>query len=147
MTFIPTDDGRWVSEEYERLARVVQDYDPRFELRWIPPEARTSKEDIAKPYVVWDTLVNKPVLFASELTTPKEILSRMFEGDMSKHSPDSILRKVEASERAAKALEMKAKMDEEEERQDYIAHLIGNKNNYIRLKNGMKVDDQLRPIL
>ncbi len=42
--FIPTETGRWVSEHYERLARVVQDYDPQFELRWIPPEARTDPE-------------------------------------------------------------------------------------------------------
>lgn len=147
MPFIPTDDGRWVSEDYERLARVVQDYDPRFELRWIPPEARTSPEDVAMPYVVWDTVTNTPVLFASETTTPQQILTRMFEGDMTKHSPDSILRGIEASEKAAKALEMKSKMDEAEERMDYAAHLIRNKNNYITLKNGMKVDDQLRPIL
>lgn len=141
---VPTDDGHWVSESFERLARVVQDYDPQFELRWIPPENRVSPEDTTKPYVVWDTVTNTPVFFASELDTPVEILTRLFNGD-NKHG--KVLERLDAHNAAIQALEMKKRMDEAEERNDYAAFLIGTKKNYIELGKGRKVDDQLRPLL
>lgn len=144
MNFIPTDDGRWVSEHYARLAEVVKDYDPQFELRWIPPENRTSDDDKHKPYVVWDTTVNQPFFFASELDTPEDILARLFNGD-NKHG--NVLERMEARNKAREILQLKEELDAREEREDYIAWLIGTKKNYITLESGQKVDDQLRPIL
>lgn len=143
-SFIPTDDGRWVSEKYERLARVVQDYDPQFELRWIPPEHRETPDEKSKPYVVWDTVTNHPVFYASELDTPESILERLFMGDNTK---GNVLERIDAHNAAVEALRLKEQLDLQGERQEYIEHLIRNKNNYIRLPGGRKVDDQLRPIL
>lgn len=143
-TFIPTEDGRWVSETFERLARVVQDYDPQFELRWIPPENRTTAEERSKPYVVWDTTVNAPFFFASELDTPQDILEKLFNGDNAK---GDVLARLEARNAAREALKMKEELDIAEERQEYIAWLMATKKNYITLPDGRKVDDQLRPIL
>ncbi len=144
MNFIPTETGRWVSEHYERLARIVQDYDPQFELRWIPPEARTDPEDRKKPYVIWDLVTNSAVMYASELDTPEEILARLFMGDNSK---GNVLKKIDAHNAAIKAMEMKEQLDLAEERKDYVAFLIGTQKNYIKLGKGRKVDDQLRPLL
>lgn len=143
-TFIPTDDGRWVSENYERLARVVKDYDPQFELRWIPPENRVSGEERAKPFVVWDTTANAPFFFASELDTPEDILEKLFNGDNAK---GDVLARLEARNAAREALKMKEELDAAEERQEYMAWLMGTQKNYITLPGGRKVDDQLRPIL
>lgn len=141
--FVPTDDGRWVSENYERLARVVQDYDPQFELRWIPPEHRETPDDISKCYVIWDIISNAPVLFAGELDTPEQILGRLFDSD-NKHG--NVLERIDAHNNAIKALRMKEQMDVAEERQDKISWLIGTKKNYINMGNGRVVDDQLRPL-
>lgn len=143
MNFIVTENDRWVDENYERLARVVQDYDPQFELRWIPPEYRTDPEDRKKPYVVWDLVTNTPVLFASELDTPANILEQLFLGDNTK---GDVLARIDAHNAAIKALEMKEQMDIAEERMDYVRFLIGTQKNYIQLGNGKKVDDQLRPL-
>lgn len=143
MTFIPTDDGRWVSETYERLARVVQDYDPQFQLRWIPPEHRTTPDDVKKCYVVWDIITNSPVLFAGELDTPEQILERLFDSDNAK---GDVLKRIEAHNAAIEAMKMKEKMDLAEERQDKIAFLMGTNKNYINMGNGRVVDDHLRPI-
>src|SRR5690348_17034786 len=101
MTFVPTDDGRWVSEQYERLARVVQDYDPQFELRWIPPEHRNDPGDIERCYVIWDVVTNNPVLYAGELSTPEEILGRLFDAD-NKHG--NVLERIDAHNAAVEAL-------------------------------------------
>lgn len=143
-TFVPTDDGRWVSENYERLARVVQDYDPQFELRWVPPENRETPEERQKPYVIWDTKFNNVVFYCSELDSPQEILSRLFLGDTTKHD---VLAVLDAQNAAARALEMKEQIDAAEERQEYISWLMATKKNYINLPGGRKVDDQLRPLL
>lgn len=142
--FIPTEDGHWVSEHFERLARVVKDYDPQFELRWIPPEHRTDPEDRKKPYVIWDTVTNTPCMYASELDTPEDILTRLFLGDNTK---GNVLERLDAHNAAVQALQMKEQMDEAEERQDYISWLVGTNKNYIQLGKGRKVDDQLRRIL
>lgn len=143
-SFIPSDDGRWVSEQYERLARVVQDYDPQFELRWIPPEHRSTPDDIKNPYVIWDIVTNSHVMFAGELDTPEDILTRLFNADNSK---GNVLDRMEARNAAIEALEMKKQLDVAGERQEYAAFLAKTEKNYINLGNGRKVDDQLRPIL
>lgn len=140
----PTDDGRWVSEEFEMLARMVQDYDPQFELRWIPPESRSTQEERKRPYVIWDTKINKAIMFVSETETPVDVMERMFLGDTSK---GDVLKRIDARNKAVEAVEMKKALDLAEERQEYVQFLIGTKKNYITLPGGRKVDDQLRPIL
>jgi hypothetical protein len=143
-TMVPSDDGRWVSENFERLARVVQDYDPAFELRWIPPESRETPDERAKPYVVWNVPDNCPYFFASELDTPADILTKLFEGD---NRQGDVLARLDAHNNAIRALQMKEQMDLAEERQDYVEFLMRTKKNFIELGNGRKVDDQLRPLL
>ena len=140
---VPTTDGHWVSEKFERMARIVEDYDPSFELRWIPSELRHTPEERAKPYVIWDTERNCSVFYAGELDSPEDILERLFLGDTRK---GDVLAKLDARNAAVRALEMRAKLDDAEAKMDYTKFLIGTKKNYIQLGNGRKVDDQLRPI-
>jgi hypothetical protein len=142
-SFVPSDDGRWVSEKFERLARVVQDYDPQFELRWIPPDQRETPDERSKPYVIWDTISNSAAFFASELDTPEDILTKLFEGDNTKHN---VLERLDARNAAIKALEMKEQMDLAEERREYATWLMETNKNFINLGGGRKVDDQLRPL-
>lgn len=141
---VPTEDGHWVSEHFERLARVVQDYDPQFELRWIPPERRLTVDERAKPYVIWDVVSNTAVFFASERDTPEDILTRLFNSD-NKHG--NVLERLDARNAAVRALQMKKEMDKREEQMEYAAFLAKTPKNFIRLGGGRKVDDQLRPIL
>lgn len=144
---VPSEDGHWISEDFARLSEVIVDYDPRFELRWIPPESRETREDRAKPFCVWDTLTNSAVLLASENDTPAQILARLWRGDPNKQGGyDNILKQVEAEEQAQKALDMKARIEEEEEKMEYAAWLMATKKNFINLGNGRKVDSQLRPL-
>lgn len=142
--YFPIEDGRWVDEQFERLARVVKDYDKGYALYWIPPAQRETLQEKQKPYVVVDERTGLPIMFASRTDTPDKILTELFLGDNSK---GDVLARMEAQNAAVEALAMKEKMDIAEERQEYIAWLIGTKKNYITLPGGRKVDDQLRPIL
>lgn len=145
MTYIPADDGRWVDENFARLAEVIQDYDPAFELRWIPPEHRTDPEDVKNCYAVVETTPNGEfvVFHAGPTATPEEILTRLFEGD-NKHG--DVLKRLEAHNAAVQALEYKRQMEIREEKMDKVAFLMGTKKNFINMGGGRVVDDQLRTV-
>jgi hypothetical protein len=145
VTFIPTKDGYWVSEHYERLARVVQDYDPQFELFWIPPEQRETPEERKNCYAIVEhnPLGDVVVFHASEMDTPESILERLFMSD-NKHG--NVLERIDAHNAAIKAMQMKEELDAREEKKDQVAWLIGTKKNFIDMGNGRVLDDQLRVV-
>lgn len=140
MTFIPTDDGRWVSEHYERLARVIQDYDPDLSLAWIPPDRRTREDK--EPYAVIDTRTNTPVLYASELEQPEQILGRLFCADNKK---GNVLDRIESQNAAVEAMNLKAWEDELEDMADKAFFMKQSPLHTLRF-NGKKFDHNRRVI-
>lgn len=145
MAYVPTDDGRWVDENFARLAEVIQDYDPAFELRWIPPERRYDPEDVKNCYAVVETTPDGEfvVFHAGPMATPQEILGRLFEGD-NKHG--DVLKRLDAHNAAVEALELKERMEQAEEKKDKVAWLMGTEKNFINMGKGRVVDDQLRTL-
>lgn len=143
---IATDGGRWVDENFARLAEIIKDYDEYLELRWIPPGQRETDAEKKNPYCIVDTRSNYIVMFASERDTPQTILARLWSAD-NKHG--SVLERVDAENAAAEAFRLKERMDDEEMKKDFVAWLIGTKQNYMKVRNPvtgekMKLDDQLR---
>lgn len=139
--FIPTDDGRWVNADFERLARNIKEYNSDLELRWIPPENRT-REDKA-PYIIIDTKTNQSILHASELDTPAEILTRLYLAD-SKNG--NVLERIEAHNLAVMNLKAQEWNDEREDMRDQARFLFFSPLNTVRFK-GKKLDHLRRPIL
>lgn len=138
MVFIPADTGEWVDENYERLARIIQDYDHYLELRWIPPANRTREDK--KPYVVVDTRTNSAVLYASELDTPTDILVNLIDSD---NARGSVINRLEASELATKLQEQKAWLDNLEEAKDRSNFLLNTPLHYAKM-DGVKYDEHRR---
>jgi hypothetical protein len=138
MVFVPANDGRWINENFARLAEIIQDYDINLELRWIPPENRT--RDDKKPYVIWDIRCNKPVLFACELDSPVEILARLYDAD-NKHG--NVLKRLEASNKAIEDFKKKEQQDAWDDAHDQAKFLWTSPLNYVKF-NGKKFDDQRR---
>jgi hypothetical protein len=134
------DINEWFSEKFSILAEIVQDYDPYLELRWIPSDKRT--RDDKKPYVIVDTRSNYPVLYASELDQPEQILAKIIEGD---NKNGDILRKLEAQEAANKLFRYKEWLDNLEEAAAETEFLMKSPLNWINF-NGKKLDDQRRVI-
>lgn len=144
MVHVPANDGSWVNENFARLAEVIKDYDQQFELRYIPPENRSSPEDETRAYCVFDLYGNCPAFFAGADATPETILAHLFNID-NKHG--DVLVRMEARNRAVEVLEAKQRLEQAEERQEYVSWLIGSPLNYLKLrtKDGIKkFDDQLR---
>lgn len=140
MTYVPADDGTWISQEFANLAEVIHDYYSTLEFRWIPPEYRTAVD--SKPYCVWDTSVDKPVFFANELDSPTSILARLFRGDNSKKD---VLKDIEAMDAAQEVLKHKAWLDELEDLTDQAMFMFKSPKNYMKM-NGKKFDDQRRTL-
>lgn len=145
---IATEGGEWVNEDFARLAEVVRDYDEYLELRWIPPGQRDTDAEKKNPYCIIDTRSNYIVMFASERDTPQTILARLFTAD-NKHG--SVLDRIDAENAAAEILSLKAKMDEEEMKKDFVSWLMQSEQNYIKVNHPItgekvKFDDQLRRI-
>lgn len=139
-TFIPTEDGRWVSENYERLARIIKDYDEHLELAWIPYDQRRNED--SKPYAIVDTRTQTVIFFASELDTPEQILARLFSGDNLK---GNVLDRIEAQERASQAMQHKKWLDELEDAADQAYFLKQSHLHTVRF-NGKKFDHNRRVI-
>lgn len=138
--FIPTDDGQWVSADFERLARNIQDYDPALELRWIPPANRTREDK--KPYVVVDTRTNTAVMHASELDTPEDILTSLYLAD---DKNGSVLDRIEAHNLAVRNLRLQEWIDQREELMEQAKFLLFTPLHYVKF-NGKKLDDTRRPV-
>ena len=124
---IVTENGEWVSEDFQRLAEIVKDYDEYLELRWIPPGQRETDADKKNPYCIVDTRSNYIVMFASERDTPQSILARLWSAD---NGRGSVLDRVDAENAAAEAFRLKEQMDDIEMKKDFVSWLIGTKKNY-----------------
>lgn len=132
---IPADNGVWVDENFERLARIIKDfYGDALELRYIPPANRTNED--TRPYAIVDIRTNSAVMYATELDTPQEILTKLFEGDTSKHD---VLANLDAHNEAAKAFQMREWLDRQEEANDKALFLIKSPLHKIRM-DGMTFD-------
>jgi hypothetical protein len=143
---IATENGVWVDENFARLAEIVKDYDPYLELRWIPPGQRETDADKKNPYCIIDTRSDYIVMFASERDNPQTILARLWSAD-NKHG--SVLDRLDAENAAAEAFKLKAAIDEEEMKKDFVSWLVDTKRNYMKVTNPvtgekLKLDDQLR---
>ncbi len=108
--YIPTDDGRWVNSDFERLARLVNEYDEHLEFRWIPPDKRTREDK--KPYIIVDTRTEAAVLHASELDTPEDILTKLYLAD---DKFGNVLTRMEAHNLAVRIVENQKWLDERED--------------------------------
>lgn len=140
MTYVVAD-GQWVNADFERLARMVQDYDETLELCWIPPAART--RDDKEPYAIRDTRTNSIVFFIKETDSPPEVIQRLFTSD-NKHG--NVLQRIEAAEDAKRAWEMKQREDEMEEAA-HLAFFFKQSPLHTIKHNGKKFDHNRRPIV
>lgn len=138
MAYIPANDGRWVDENFARLAEIVQDYDYYLELRWIPPDKRT--RDDKKPYIIVDTRTNIPVVYANELDTPVGILAKLFDAD---NKNGDVLKRLEAHNAAVEIFKAKYNMDLLEMAHDKARFLFKSPLNTLTM-DGKKFDDQRR---
>lgn len=142
---VVADDGSWVNGDYERLGRIVKDYDSRLALAWIPPDAREAHEQF--PYAIIDERTGDVVFCITATETPVDILERLFRSDATK---GNVLDRLADRQAAAKAWEYKKNMDELKEAEELALFMVRSPINYMKITNTsgqkVKLDDQRRRI-
>jgi peptide subunit release factor RF-3 len=114
----------WVSAEFQNLAEVLHDYDHHLALEMVPVAEWDNLIDKSKIFRVVDTRKNQVVCYASNVTTPQEVLARVWGMDQAKND---VVAQLDIKNRAAEALELKKKADEMEAARDFALFIIRNK--------------------
>jgi hypothetical protein len=130
---VPTEDGRWVSENHARIAEIIKDYDSELELAYIPPDKREPGD---VPFAVVHRPMGKPayVVFTSD-SCDERLLTRLFAADGAKQG--NILTNLDAHNAAVEVIRTKERMDEIEERDDLVHSIVKSPLNTYK-HNGIK---------
>lgn len=118
--FIVTDDGHWVNQKFEDLARILQEYDKGLSLAWIPTDKRTTDEKYPYCVIHNNNGYEYIVCYVEEDNEPYQILAHIIQTD---NKNDSVIDKLDA-ELAAKTLlnmqEWKDKLAEAHEKTIFL---------------------------
>lgn len=114
--------GHFINGNHQRIAEIINDWNPDVYLCWIPPDKREGTE--LTPYAVIHMPPGKPqyVIFTlSEEELDERVLERLWTNDTTKHN---VLSALEAREAAAEAVRLKKQMDEREEQKDFALSVL-----------------------
>lgn len=125
--------GAFISSRHQRLAELLNRYNPNFSVVWVPPKDREAT--IQFPFAILDSTPGlKPYvmryLTEEQMQDPAEILAWIFEGDLSKHRPVDIARRMElraSAEALLKAKQYEEQQEEELDKLEFIARTGLNK--------------------
>lgn len=125
-----TDQGA-LSAKHERVAEIIKDYDPDLELAYIPKQERTSFD--SKPFAI--VHVNPQngyryvVMTCREDEVDERLVARLFKHNIAEND---VIGQLEADEAAARLLEYRTKMDEVEEKKEFMRAVLTSKKNWYR---------------
>lgn len=119
-----TEGNVFVDSKWLRFSEILQDYNPEYELRWIPPVNRTNA-DSSKPYAIVHTPSDgKPpyiVMFAGELDNPQDVIATLWAGDLRRHN---VMAQLDLKEMARQVFEAKVEQEKQEALRDQAAFLM-----------------------
>lgn len=118
--------GEFISEDHQRMAEILADYNPNLSLVYIPLADRTLGDRY--PFAIIERRQGfepQVIRYLTEMhmRQPQEILAWVFEGDILRQRPQDVLAKIEARELAAQLMQAKRDLDEALDRQDKVAFL------------------------
>lgn len=128
--YFPDESGNWVSDKHQRIAEILQDYDPTLQLQWIPPDKR-SKEDVAFRIVSFPD-GGSPYLVCVADELDERLLAKVFDADQ-RNSP----LKLTHIDNYNAALELvRAKEAEEKRKEDHELAAAVLRNRKSSFKHG-----------
>lgn len=136
----------FISQKHQQFAQILNEYDDTLTLEYVPTLDRT--EDDTKPFRIRQTPRDgrKPYivryLTAAEMDRPAEILAWIWEGDLKKQRPVSVLERMEAQTKFEQVLKMKQEDEIREEQKDLLLNLVTGGRNRLHTyrHNGKKFE-------
>lgn len=130
----------YVSAEFQRLAEVINDYDPYLFLEMVPVAEHANLIDKKKVFRIVDDRYKKIVMYADSLANPRDILERLFLMDQQHGDPVAIL---DAHNAAVEALNNEKRRQEMDAVKEFVTFIA--KNTKSRWEHDGKIyDDEFR---
>lgn len=127
----------YVSQEFQNLAEVINDYDQHLFLEMVPVAEQKNLIDKSKVFRIIDDRNNKIVLYSDSLSTPQDILARLWSMDQ---VHGNVVANLDARNAAVQALQMRKNLDEIEAQKDFVLFLA--KNTKSRWKHEGRMRDE-----
>jgi hypothetical protein len=131
--------GRLLSQEHQRIAELINDYDPDLYLVWIPPEDRDTEDARDLPFAIRHCPENAAPYIArrmKESEVDERLIAWLFQNDAQRSGGDPVGR-IEAEIRAKEAVKLKAQVDEMMENHELAASIMASPLNTYK-HNGVK---------
>lgn len=131
--------NEFISPKHEHFDALLNDYDPIYTCIFVPAEHR--ERDLSEfAYAIVSTPQNQPPYVVRWLTDemlnqPEKILAWLWGGDPKRHSPASILERLDAEEKFKRASKMRAEAEVREEVIDLTTAVVRggrDRKNYFR---------------
>lgn len=137
--YFPTNDGNWISEKQRRINEILQDYDPKLQLQWIPPGSRNEKDEPFR--VVCFPPNGHPYLICTAMEADERLLATVFSADQKKRD-GNLLAWLDNYNRAKEIYNAKVNHDRRQEQHEMAQAVIrNNKSSYfIKGRDGELID-------
>lgn len=118
---VPHQDGSWVSERISRVVDLIREYDPRLDVRWIPPAAREPGDAAFAIIELTPEGPRTAFLVQTEEEFDERVLARIYGADSKNSDP---VARLAAINRAAEDLRRRTREELWEEAADKSRFLM-----------------------
>jgi hypothetical protein len=126
--YFPANDGTFISEKQRRINEVLQDYDPKLQLQWIPPGRRNDKEEPFRVVCFPDN--GHPYLICTAMEADERLLAAVFASDQKKNGVS--LTWLDNYNSAKEIYNAKVNHERRQERREIaVAAIRNNKSSYL----------------
>lgn len=129
--YFPTNDGHFISEKQRRINEILQDYDPRLELQWIPPGRRAPSDEPFR--VVHRPLNQPPYLVCTAQEADERLLATVLQADAHRRD-QTVLNFLDAYNSAREIYNAKKNQEKLDEAHELAASVI--RSNKIHYRHG-----------
>lgn len=130
----------WVSAEFQRLAEIINQYDPNLFLEYITNP--TNLDDHAKCFRIVDDRTKTVVMYFDSVSNPTQILERLWSSDLDKND---VVGKMDARNAAIEALQNQERLEQLGMAKEFADFILRNTKSRWH-HAGRLYDDQFRDL-
>lgn len=130
--------GHFISEKHQRIAEIINDYNPNLFLAWIPPKDRVEGEQ--KPFGILHKMPDGSEYVVSKFAEEEineHLLAKIFMMDAVRNDPMAYLESLEAAE---EAIRLKKEIEAREEMHDRAKSILRTPLHTYRLSKDKKLN-------